>query len=103
MADRNNDRPSETPKPPEGYENWLDWLLNDHRNGYSTPVMVANRELSAIRAKAAAYDEAMKACELAYPIVAAMCNTLAETCSESDADALGALQDTLTKSGRFKP
>lgn len=66
----NSDRPSDTPKPPNGYESWTDWLIaietvrgnvNDHQMSY------IKAELAALRAKAAAYDEAMGALRLLKP------------------------------------
>ncbi len=53
-APANNDRPSETPKPPFGYDSFLDYKM------WITSVpewdLYARAELSALRAKAAAYD-----------------------------------------------
>ena len=54
----NNDRPSETPKPPFGRESFIDYKM-------SIPTvkewdLAARAELAALRAKAEVYDEAMK-------------------------------------------
>jgi hypothetical protein len=90
----NNDRPSETPKPPEGYETWLDFAL-DCALG-SLGQQAARAELSALRAKAAAYDEAM----------AKIADVLAHWDSTADEKMYLALKDYVRDerdSGRFKP
>lgn len=67
MSDTANyDRPRETPQPPEGYETWLNWILDQLTNCYGSDTGIwngdldrARAELAALRAKAAAYQEAM--------------------------------------------
>lgn len=49
---------TDTPKPPEGYPGWLETII--WCQGSSTENRLARAELAALRAKAAAYDEAMR-------------------------------------------
>lgn len=65
---------TDTPKPPEGYKTWLGWILSKLGDCYgsdtgiwNTDIGRARAELAQLRAKAAAYDEAMSALRLLRP------------------------------------
>lgn len=48
-------------KPPEGYETWLDYVL-DYLLNSDTDLEVAKQELAALRARLAAADKMREAC-----------------------------------------
>lgn len=121
-APANNDRPSEMPKPPE--DSWLDFLISqaavsDYFNpshiqkqsqtrtddvsirfatcDKSAVIRHARAELSALRTKAAAYDEAMKR------VWARHHELIVENPNGSEAKSLRKYLRGEIEAGRFKP